>query len=103
MELAVEERIGVFYDGLKAMTVCGAYQYCEEDRKGTLKAGKLADLIVLDRDPAGRGERHPGAGDHQRGERGVQKPGHAVGGPSLSGRGRGLVAEKQNLQLFLKM
>ena len=36
---------------MRAITVNGAYQYGEEDRKGTLEAGKLADLAVLDRDP----------------------------------------------------
>lgn len=28
-----------------------AWQYCEEHRKGTLEASKLADMVVLDRDP----------------------------------------------------
>lgn len=38
-------------DALKAITINAAYQYHEEDRKGSLKAGKLADLVVLDKDP----------------------------------------------------
>lgn len=41
------------YDALRAITANGAYQYGEEERKGTLEAGKLADLAVLDRDPFG--------------------------------------------------
>jgi hypothetical protein len=36
---------------MKALTVNAAYQYFEEESKGTLEAGKLADLMILDRDP----------------------------------------------------
>lgn len=49
-ELDKEERIRV-YDALKAMTVHSAYQYFEEDKKGTIEEGKNADLIILDRNP----------------------------------------------------
>ena len=45
-----QEKISV-YDGLKAMTVHGAYQYVEENSKGRIKEGYLADLIILDRNP----------------------------------------------------
>ena len=45
-----EQAIGV-YDALRAVTVNAAYEYFEEDRKGTLEVGKLADLVVLDADP----------------------------------------------------
>lgn len=38
-------------DALKAITINAAYQYHEEERKGSLKAGKLADLVILDQDP----------------------------------------------------
>lgn len=39
------------YEGLKAMTAWVAEQYGEQDSKGTLEVGKLADLVILDRDP----------------------------------------------------
>lgn len=39
------------YEGLKAMTAWVAEQYDEQDSKGTLEVGKLADLVILDHDP----------------------------------------------------
>lgn len=45
-----DERISPL-EALKAVTIHGAYQYFEEDRKGSLKEGKLADLVVLSRNP----------------------------------------------------
>lgn len=39
------------YEGLKSMTEWAAEQYGEQDRKGTLEVGKLADLVILDKDP----------------------------------------------------
>ena len=39
------------YEGLKAMTEWAAEQYDEQDAKGTLEVGKLADLVILDKDP----------------------------------------------------
>ncbi|MDT9126997.1 amidohydrolase family protein, partial [Escherichia coli] len=36
---------------LKAMTIWPAWQHFEEDRKGSLVPGKLADLVVLSGDP----------------------------------------------------
>ena len=33
------------------MTEWAAEQYDEADRKGTLEVGKLADLVILDKDP----------------------------------------------------
>ncbi len=39
------------YEALRAITVDAAAQYCEAGLKGTLTAGKLADLVVLDGNP----------------------------------------------------
>ncbi|MEJ2594287.1 MAG: amidohydrolase [bacterium] len=39
------------YEGLKALTDWAAYQYFEEDTKGTLTEGKLADFVILDQNP----------------------------------------------------
>ena len=48
--LGEEEKIDV-YEAFKAITIYGAYQYFEDDRKGTIEEGKLADLVVLDKSP----------------------------------------------------
>jgi predicted amidohydrolase YtcJ len=45
-----EERLTP-YEALKCITIWGAAMFFEEDRKGTLAPGKLADLVVLDRNP----------------------------------------------------
>ncbi|CAM1360305.1 Metal-dependent amidohydrolase [Tenacibaculum sediminilitoris] len=39
------------YQALKAITIWSAYQHYEEDKKGSLENGKLADLVVLDKNP----------------------------------------------------
>ncbi len=38
-------------EGLRAMTIWAAEQYGEQDSKGSLEPGKLADLVILDRNP----------------------------------------------------
>ena len=50
VELNQEESVSA-YEALKAMTVNAAYQYFEENEKGSIEEGKLADLIVVDKDP----------------------------------------------------
>lgn len=45
-----EECVDV-YNALKAVTINAAYEYSEEDVKGTLTTGKLADMIIVDRNP----------------------------------------------------
>jgi hypothetical protein len=44
-----QERISIF-EAMKAYTSMGAFSSFEEDRKGLLKVGYLADLIVLSKD-----------------------------------------------------
>ena len=39
------------YEALKCITEWSAYQHYEEDTKGTLEKGKLADLVILDANP----------------------------------------------------
>ncbi|TXD98331.1 amidohydrolase [Psychrobacter frigidicola] len=39
------------YQALKAITTNAAYEYFEEDSKGSLTSGKLADLVILDANP----------------------------------------------------
>lgn len=48
--IGAEERLTP-YEALKCMTEWSAYQHFEEDRKGTLTVGKLADLVILNQNP----------------------------------------------------
>jgi predicted amidohydrolase YtcJ len=45
-----EERLTP-YEALQAITIWSAYQHFEEERKGSLSPGKLADLVILDKNP----------------------------------------------------
>ena len=48
--LGAEEAIPVL-DALKAVTYHAAYQYFEEDAKGSIRPGKNADFVILDANP----------------------------------------------------
>lgn len=49
-EIGPDQRVSA-YEGLKCMTEWAAEQYDEQDSKGTLEVGKVADFVILDRDP----------------------------------------------------
>ncbi len=48
--LGAAERISP-YEGLKAITINSAYQHKQEHLKGSIKVGKLADLVILAENP----------------------------------------------------
>ena len=48
--IGADQKISV-YDALKAVTINAAYEYFEEDSKGSIKEGKRADLVILDQNP----------------------------------------------------
>lgn len=39
------------YEAMQGITIWSAYQHFEEKSKGTLEVGKLADLVILDKNP----------------------------------------------------
>ena len=45
-----DEKINV-YDVLKGITINAAYQYFEEDQKGSITPGKRADFVILSENP----------------------------------------------------
>ena len=49
-EMGKEQKIPVL-EALKAITSYAAYQYHEENEKGTITVGKYGDFVVLDRNP----------------------------------------------------
>lgn len=48
--IGADERISPL-EALKALTINAAYWYREENMKGSLEVGKLADLVILDKNP----------------------------------------------------
>lgn len=48
--IGADERISA-YDALRSITSWAAYQYFEEDSKGSIKEKKLADFVILDKNP----------------------------------------------------
>jgi predicted amidohydrolase YtcJ/heat shock protein HslJ len=49
-EIGLDQRVTP-YEGLKCMTEWASEQYGEQASKGTLEAGKRADLVILNKDP----------------------------------------------------
>ncbi|SHI85086.1 hypothetical protein SAMN02745751_01203 [Dethiosulfatibacter aminovorans DSM 17477] len=50
IDIGSEYRISAL-DALKAVTINAAYQYREENIKGTIEKGKMADLVILNKNP----------------------------------------------------
>lgn len=50
MVLGPEYTVDVM-EAIRAVTIYGAYQYFDENIKGSLEVGKMADLVILDKNP----------------------------------------------------
>jgi len=48
--IGADQQISV-YEALKAVTIDAAYEYFEEESKGSIRAGKRADLVILSESP----------------------------------------------------
>jgi predicted amidohydrolase YtcJ len=48
--LGPEERVDVL-TAIEALTINAAHQYFEEASKGSIEVGKLADFVILDKNP----------------------------------------------------
>lgn len=48
--LGEDQRLTVM-EALKALTINAAYQYFEENEKGSIEIGKVADFVILDKNP----------------------------------------------------
>ena len=48
--LGADQRLSIM-EAIKALTINAAYQYFEEDEKGSIEEGKVADFVILDRNP----------------------------------------------------
>jgi len=48
--LGADQRITP-YEALKSQTIWAAEQYDEQEKRGSIKTGKLADLVILDKNP----------------------------------------------------
>jgi len=48
--MGADERLAPI-EALKAITLWGAYEHFEDKTKGSIEVGKLADLVILDKNP----------------------------------------------------
>ena len=49
-QIGTEQQVSVM-DALKSMTIWSAYQYFEENTKGSIEVGKVADFVILSDNP----------------------------------------------------